>query len=155
MNSVLKKILKEAVATESESGIIDIQYNQDTIDSFYAGLESCLVLDGLKHFEDPIVAYRHDLESNGGKVQYVLRFLKTYSLNDNDTELANMLAPYHITRICEFGLYADEPMSRDELYKEIEEYFKYGNNEHSKDLDLQLYKKDDHEHELLHTLSKL
>lgn len=154
MNRVLTDILSRTVDKDLE-GIVDIHYDQSTIENFYKGLENCLVLDGLKHFEDPIVSYRHDTEGTGGKIEYVLRFLKTYNLNDNNSELATMLAPYHITRICEFGLYADEPMSRDELYKEIEEYFKYGNNEHSRDLDLQLVKRDDHESLLLQTLSKL
>lgn len=150
MNRVLKQILESSSKKESE-GVVNIQYTKETIDYFYKDLEHCLLIDRLEHLDSPIL----EKKSVDNKIEYILQYRKIFKLGNNNSKLETMLEPYNISRISTFGLYSDRELSNEEIKNEIEEYFKYGNNEFSKDLDLELIKKDNHESILLQSLSKL
>lgn len=150
MNRVLRDILSRTVDKDLE-GIVDIHYDKSTIDNFYNDLENVLIVDKLSHVDNPVL----EKKIVEDKIEYILQYRKIYRLGTTDSKLNIMLEPYDISRISSFGLYSDKELSDEEIRNEIEEYFKYGNNEFSKDLSLELVKKDNHESILLHTLSRL
>ena len=150
MNKILKDILNKRVEQEKDN-IVELKYDQSTIEQFYNELEKCLILDNIEHIDNPI----ESCKEVDGKYEYVVIFRKVFKLSNNITLLESLLAPYHITRLSTFGLYSDTKLSKEEIYKEIEEYIKSSNGEYSKDLDLELIKREDHDSIMVQTLSKL